>query len=99
VVLFIENKPKECSVSRRFVPPDVLSCRMFCLPDVLSRQMFCPAGRFVSLDVLSHGPFVSGCYVTGRFVSGRFVSGRFVWAPFYTLIYVLNSVRFSFFIK
>ncbi len=67
------NKPKGCFVCWRYVPPDILFHRTFCLPDILSLPMFCPSGGFVPTDVLSHGPYVSGCYVAGRFISGRFV--------------------------
>jgi hypothetical protein len=53
VVLFVENKPKGCYVSGRFVTPDVLSAGRFFHPDVLSRWTFYPAGHFVPPDVLS----------------------------------------------
>jgi hypothetical protein len=72
-VLLIENKPKGCFVSGRFVPPNILSPQTFGLPDILFLRMFCLYGRFVPKDVLSHRRYVSGCFVSGRFVSRRFV--------------------------
>ncbi len=87
LVLFIDNRPKGCFVSGRFVPPDVLSPQTFCLhrcfvpTDVLSLRMFCPYGRFVPWTLCLR-LFCLRTFCLRMFCPyGRFVSGRFVWAP------------------
>jgi hypothetical protein len=72
---------------------DVLSPRTFCL------RSFCPAGRFVSVDVLSHIREVSGCYVGGRFVPPDVLAPDVLswhccvpWAHAYTGRYMLKHM-------
>ncbi len=89
LVLFIDNRPKGCFVSGRFVSTDVLSPRTFCLygrfvpTDVLSLWMFCPYGRFFP-QTLCLRLFCLRTFCLRMFCPyGRLVSGRFVWAPDY----------------
>jgi hypothetical protein len=68
----IENKPKGCLVSKRFVPPRTFHSLKFGLPDVLSYRTFSPSGRFVLPDVLSFRTFCP----SGRFVLPDVLSFR-----------------------